>query len=72
VDRPVAGFIYVLLILVTALFVIRVSPIVLIKKIWALLQTEKFDTNNVTVMKQAAETVCLYLQRSVQLHATPQ
>lgn len=56
VDRPVAGFIYVLLILVTALFVIRVSPIVLIKKIWALLQTEKFDTNNVTVMKQAAET----------------
>ena len=57
VDKPVAGFIYVLLILITALFVIRVQPIVLIKKIWALLQTEKFaDTdNNVKVMRQAAE-----------------
>ena len=57
VDKPVAGFIYVLLILITALFVIRMQPIVLIKKIWTLLQTEKFsDTdNNVKVMRQAAE-----------------
>lgn len=57
VDKPIAGFIYVLLIIITALFVVRVQPIVVIKKIWALLQTEKFaDTdNNVKVMRQAAE-----------------
>ena len=58
VDKPIAGFIYVLLIIVTALFVIRTQPIVVIKKIWSLLQTEKFADadNNVKVMRQAAET----------------
>lgn len=57
VDKPVAGFIYVLLILVTMLFVFRASPIVLIKRIWSMLQTEKFDDNdkNIKVMRQAAE-----------------
>lgn len=54
VDKPVAAFIYILLILVTILFVVRVSPITLISKIWALLQTEKFDADNVKVMREAA------------------
>ena len=54
VEAPIAGFIYVLLIIVTALFVVRISPIVPIKKIWSLVQTEKFDTNNVKVMREAA------------------
>jgi S-DNA-T family DNA segregation ATPase FtsK/SpoIIIE len=55
VESPVAAFIYVLLIIITALFVVRVSPITIIKKIWSLLQTEKFDDSNVKVMRQAAE-----------------
>jgi hypothetical protein len=54
VDGPVAGFIYALLILVTTLFVIRVSPITIIKKIWDMLQTEKFD-DSVKVMREAAD-----------------
>jgi len=54
VDKPVAGFIYVLLILVTILFVVRVSPITLISKIATMLRAEKFDTDNVKVMREAA------------------
>ena len=54
VDKPIAGFIYVLLILVTMLFLFRASPITIIKRIWAMLQTEKFDDNNVKVMREAA------------------
>lgn len=54
VDKPIAIFIYVLLIFVTLLFLFRASPIVIIKRIWALMQTEKFDTNNVKVMREAA------------------
>lgn len=58
VDPGVAGFIYGLLILITILFVIRVSPVSIIRKLWELAQTESFDTdNNVKVMRQAAETV---------------
>lgn len=57
VDKPIAGFIYVLLILVTLLFLFRASPIAIIKRIWAMMQTEKFDDNdnNVKVMRKAAE-----------------
>ena len=55
VDRPIAAFIYILLILVTILFLFRASPITIIKRIWAMMQTEKFDDNNVKVMRQAAE-----------------
>lgn len=54
VDGPIAGFIYVLLILVTILFVVRVSPITIIKNIWNLLQTEKFDDENVKIMREAS------------------
>jgi len=57
VDKPIAGFIYVILVLVTLLFLFRASPIVIIKRIWAMLQTEKFDANNVKVMREAAADV---------------
>jgi DNA segregation ATPase FtsK/SpoIIIE, S-DNA-T family len=56
VEPAIAAFIYILLVLVTILFVIRVSPITIIKKLWDLAQTDKFDTdNNIKVMRQAAE-----------------
>ena len=54
VDKPVAAFLYVMLILVTVLFVLRVSPITFISKLKALLQTEKFDAENERVMREAA------------------
>ncbi len=54
VEKPIAAFVYVLLILITVLFVVRVSPITLIRKIWNMLQTEKFDTDNIKVMREAA------------------
>lgn len=56
VDSGVAAFIYVLLILVTALFVLRVSPITVIKKLWELSRTnESEQEQNVKVMRRAAE-----------------
>lgn len=55
VDGGVAAFIYVLLILVTALFVLRVSPITVIKKLWELLRRELSEEDeNVKVMRKAA------------------
>jgi S-DNA-T family DNA segregation ATPase FtsK/SpoIIIE len=57
VEKPIAAFVYVLLILVTVLFVVRTSPIVLIRKVWGMLQTEKFDAGNVKVMREAAAEV---------------
>lgn len=54
VEPPIAAIIYIVLILVTILFVVRVSPIVVIKKLWSLTRTEKFDEDNVKVMRKAA------------------
>lgn len=54
VEAPIAGLIYSVLILITILFVVRVSPIVIIKKLWAVTRTEKFDDNNVKIMRKAA------------------
>ncbi|QQG50787.1 MAG: DNA translocase FtsK 4TM domain-containing protein [Candidatus Saccharibacteria bacterium] len=55
VDSGVAAFIYVLLILVTTLFVLRVSPITVIKKIWEFARRDSSDLDeNVKVMRQAA------------------
>lgn len=54
VDSAVAAFVYIVLILFTTLFVVRVSPITIIRSIWSMLQTEKFD-DSVTVMREAAE-----------------
>ena len=55
VDGGVAAFIYVLLILLTALFIIRVSPFTIIKKIWEMTRrdTKEHDAN-VKVMRNAA------------------
>lgn len=57
VDPPIAAFIYIVLFFVTLLFIFRASPIVIIQRIWSLLQTEKFadNDNNVKVMRKAAE-----------------
>lgn len=58
VDRGVAIFIYVLLIFLTTLFVVRVSPFTLLKKLWELIRTRSEageQTENVKVMKRAAE-----------------
>ncbi len=55
VSIPIAGFVYVLLVLVTMLFIFRTNPIVVIKRIWAMLQTEQHEEKqNVKVMRQAA------------------
>lgn len=56
VESPVAALIYIVLILVTVLFVVRVSPVVIIQKLWDLTRTEKFDDENVKVMRKAAAT----------------
>lgn len=58
VDRGVAIFIYILLIFLTTLFIVRVSPFVLIRKLWELIKTrseEGEQSENVKVMKKAAE-----------------
>jgi S-DNA-T family DNA segregation ATPase FtsK/SpoIIIE len=58
VNSGVAAFIYVLLIIVTALFVLRISPITVIKKIAELARTDTSEQEeNVKVMRRAAETV---------------
>ena len=55
VNSGVAAFIYVLLILVTVLFIIRVSPITVIKKLWGLSRREQAEQEaNVKVMRGAA------------------
>jgi S-DNA-T family DNA segregation ATPase FtsK/SpoIIIE len=55
VNTGVAAFIYVLFILVTTLFVLRVSPISIIKKLWELSRSgASDDEENVKVMKKAA------------------
>jgi DNA segregation ATPase FtsK/SpoIIIE, S-DNA-T family len=55
VDSGVAAFMYVLLILVTALFVLRVSPFAVIKKIWEFTRQERSETDeNVNIMRKAA------------------
>ncbi len=55
VDSPVAIFIYILLVVLTVLFVARISPFAMIQKLWQLIRTEKFDDDNIEIMKQASE-----------------
>jgi len=56
VNSGVAMFIYVLLIIITTLFVLRVSPITVIKKLWQLSRTDSLEGDeNVKVMRKAAE-----------------
>jgi S-DNA-T family DNA segregation ATPase FtsK/SpoIIIE len=55
VNSAVAAFVYVLLIIITALFIIRVSPITVIKKIWELTRRDMSEQEaNVKVMRTAA------------------
>ncbi len=58
VDGGVAIFVYVLLIVLTTLFILKVSPFVLIGKLWELMKTrseEREQKENVKIMKRAAE-----------------
>jgi len=53
VNSGIAAFIYVLLIVITTLFVIRVSPITIIKKLWELTRRDDSEEKaNVKVMRQ--------------------
>jgi len=55
VNGGVAAFIYVLLIIITALFIIRVSPFTIIKKLWELARRDTSEQEaNVSVMRNAA------------------
>jgi S-DNA-T family DNA segregation ATPase FtsK/SpoIIIE len=55
VNGGVAAFIYVLLILMTILFIIRVSPFTIIKKLWELSRRDTSEQEaNVNVMRSAA------------------
>ncbi len=55
VNSGVAAFIYVLLILTTALFVLRVSPITVIRKLWEMSRRETTEQDeNVQIMRKAA------------------
>lgn len=55
VNPAVAAFIYILLILITAIFITRVSPKVIFGKIWELIRTDRSEqTDNVKVMRNAA------------------
>lgn len=57
VNTGVAAFIYVLLIAITALFVVRVSPFTVIKKLWELSRRDSREQDeNVKIMRKAAET----------------
>ncbi|HRF28925.1 MAG TPA: DNA translocase FtsK 4TM domain-containing protein [Candidatus Saccharibacteria bacterium] len=58
VDAGVAIFLYVLLIALTTLFVLRLSPFDIIRKLWALIRRGSLDdeqASNVGVMRKAAE-----------------
>jgi S-DNA-T family DNA segregation ATPase FtsK/SpoIIIE len=55
VDDGVGAFIYVLLIIVTALFVLRISPISVIKKLWELSRRDTEEQEqNIKVMRKVA------------------
>lgn len=55
VNSGVAAFIYILLIIITTLFIIRVSPFTIIKKLWELSRRDISEQEaNVKVMRNAA------------------
>ena len=57
VNQPVAVFVYLLLILITSLFVAKVSPFTVFQKLWSLVKTDKSEQEaNVQVMRKAALT----------------
>jgi len=55
VNSSIAAFVYVLLIVITLLFILRVSPFTVIKKIWEMSRRDVSDQEaNVKVMRNAA------------------
>ena len=57
VNSGVAVFVYILLILVTMLFVFRLSPVVIIKKLWELARRDTSEEEaNVKIMREAQST----------------
>lgn len=55
VNEGVAAFIYILLVIITILFIIRVSPFSIIKKLWELSRRDTSEQEaNVNVMRNAA------------------
>ena len=57
VDAGVAALVYVLLIIITALFITRTSPFMVIKKLWDMTRRDTSDdAQNTAVMKKAAMT----------------
>ncbi len=66
VNGGVAAFIYVLLIIITILFIIRVSPFTVIKKLWQLSRRDISEQEeNVKVMRNAATMGDFKLHASV-------
>lgn len=56
VDSGVAAFIYILLIIITALYVLSLSPLAVIKRLWQMSRRDTAEQEaNVKVMRQAAE-----------------
>lgn len=56
VEPAVAAFVYVVLIIITALFITRVSPFTLMSRLWSWMRKDRTeDEENVAVMKKAAE-----------------
>jgi len=55
VNAGVAAFVYILLILITALFILRISPFTIIKKLWELIRRDTTEQEaNVSVMRNVA------------------
>lgn len=70
VDSNIAAFIYILLILITLLFITRVSPFTVIKKIWQLSRRDSAEQEaNVKVMRNAAIMDNPKLTGEFKLHA---
>ena len=66
VNSGVAAFIYILMIIFTVLFIIRVSPITVIKKLWELSRRDMSEQEeNVKVMRNAATMGDFKLHASV-------
>ena len=58
VDRGVATFIYILLIAITAMFVMQIEPAAVFRKIGEMIRTDRTEQeSNVKVMKKAASTL---------------
>lgn len=59
VSPGIAAFVYVVLIFLTVLFTLRVSPFAFFRGLWNLVQTRPYadeQSENVTIMRKAAET----------------